>query len=254
MPALTDMLIAIGARPQLVAVSSYDEQAEVKGLPRVGALIDPDVERIIALRPDLVLAYGSQKDLLTQLSRAAIPVFEYRHGGLSHIVATIRDLGARVGRRAEAETVAGNIERRIQAVSARTAAKEKPRVLLVFDREPGTLRGMFVSGGRGFLHDMLQAAGGVNVFADVQAESLQASAEIILTRKPDVIIELRATESSWSGGGKPEIDSWKAVSSVPAVRNQRVYLLIGTSLVVPGSLVADGVERMARVLHPELFK
>ena len=64
-PALTDMVIAMGGRPQLAAVSSYDIAPEVQGLPRVGALLDPDVERIISLRPNLVLVYGSQTDLMT---------------------------------------------------------------------------------------------------------------------------------------------------------------------------------------------
>jgi iron complex transport system substrate-binding protein len=253
-PALTDMLIAIGAQPQLVAVSSYDDDPQVKALPRVGALLDPDVERIIGLRPDLVLVYGSQQDLVTQLARASIPVYQYRHGGLAHVTATIRELGARVGRPARAEAVAAGIEERIAAVRRRTSVRPKPRTLLVFGREPGTLRGIYVSGGRGFLHDMLEAAGGANVFADTTTESVQASSELILARAPDVIIELRSNEEPSGPASRTEIDSWKALSSVPAVQNGRVHLLVGRSLNVPGPLVAEGVEQLARLLHPDIFK
>jgi iron complex transport system substrate-binding protein len=253
-PALTDMLIAIGAQPQLVAVSSYDDDPQVKALPRVGALLDPDVERIIGLRPDLVLVYGSQQDLVTQLARASIPVYQYRHGGLAHVTATIRELGARVGRPARADAVAAGIEERIAAVRRRTSVRPKPRTLLVFGREPGTLRGIYVSGGRGFLHDMLEAAGGANVFADTTTESVQASSELILARAPDVIIELRSNEEPSGPASRTEIDSWKALSSVPAVQNGRVHLLVGRSLNVPGPLVAEGVEQLARLLHPDIFK
>jgi ABC-type Fe3+-hydroxamate transport system substrate-binding protein len=253
-PALTDMVIAVGGRPQLAAVSSYDIAPEVEGLPRVGALLDPDVERIISLRPDLVLVYGSQTDLITQLGRASIPLYEYRHGGLAHIVATIRDLGTRIGRSAQAETLARSIETRIAGVRARTASQRKPRAMLVFGRERGTLRGIYASGGRGFLHDMLEAAGGVNVFADSATESAQVSAELILSRAPEVIIELRSTGMPTAAGRKAEIDSWNALASVPAVRNRRVHLLVGKELVVPGPLVADGVEAFARVLHPGIVK
>ena len=99
---------------RVVAVSSYDEYPpEVKTLPRVGALLDPDVERIIALRPDLVLLYGSQTDLMTQLQRAAIAYYEYRHGDLGTVTATIRALGARTGRANAAESLAATIERRL---------------------------------------------------------------------------------------------------------------------------------------------
>ncbi len=253
-PALTDMLMAIGARPQLVAVSSYDDDPQVKALPRVGALLDPDVERIIELRPDLVLVYGSQQDLVTQLARASIPVYQYRHGGLAHVTATIRELGARVGRPARANAVANGIEERIAIVKRRTSVGAKPRTLLVFGREPGTLRGIYVSGGRGFLHDMLEAAGGANVFADTTTESVQASSELILARAPDVIIELRSKEEPSGPASTAEIDSWKALSSVPAVRDGRVHLLVGKSLNVPGPLVAEGVEQLARLLHPDTFK
>jgi iron complex transport system substrate-binding protein len=249
-PALTDMVVAIGGRPQLAAVSSYDIAPEVKGLPRVGALLDPDVERIISLRPDLVLLYGSQTDLRTQLGRASIAMFEYRHGGLAHVVATIRELGKRIGRSQAADTLARSIETRIAAVRAKTAPLGKPRAMLVFGRERSTLRGIYVSGGRGFLHDMLEAAGGTNVFADSPTESVQVPAELILERAPEVIIELRSTEMPSAKERQAEIDSWNSLASVPAVRNQRVHLLIGTQLVVPGPLVADGVEQLVRLLHP----
>jgi iron complex transport system substrate-binding protein len=253
-PALTDIVVAIGGRPQLAAVSSYDDEPAVKELPRVGALLDPDVERIIALQPDLVLVYGSQHDLMTQLQRASIPFYEYRHGGLAHVMGTIRDLGKRIGRPAPAEVLARTIETRIGAVKAKTASLRKPKTMLVFGRERGTLRGIYVSGGRGFLHDMLEAAGGVNVFGDILTESVQVSTEQILARAPDVIIELRSTGALSQSGRKIEIDSWNPLSSVPAVRTKRVHLLVGKQLVVPGPLVADGVEEMARVLHPETFK
>ena len=97
-PAVTEMLFAIGAGPQVIAISSYDQDPpEVQRLPRVGALLDPDVERILSLRPDLVVTYGSQTDLKQQLDRASIPIFDYRHAGLADITATIRRLGAATG-------------------------------------------------------------------------------------------------------------------------------------------------------------
>ena len=252
-PNLTDILLAIGARSQLVAVSSYDDDPKVNDLPRVGALLDPDVERIISLRPDLVLVYGSQEDLVTQLARAQIPTFAYRHGGLPGVTETIRTLGARVGRAAPAAALAASIEQRIAEIRRRTANRAKPRTLLVFGREPGALRGIYVSGGRGFLHDMLDAAGGANVYADVSSESVQVSSEMILTRAPDVIIEIRSLPVS-AAAERQELDSWKSLAATPAVRAGRVYLLAGKSMNVPGPLVADGIERIARVLHPGAFK
>ncbi len=249
-PALTEMVFAIGGGDRVVAVSSYDDNPpEVRQLPRVGALLDPDVERIIALRADLVLLYGSQTDLIAQLTRASIPYFEYRHGGLDNVTGTLRALGRQLGRSQPAGAVADDIDRRIAALRARTSIYTKPRVMLVFSRERGTLRNIYASGGRGFLHELLGAAGGINVFADIDAESVQASSELILARAPDVILELRATDIPPPEQQALEMRSWRTLSSIPAVRNNRLHFLPGRSYVVPGPRVAEGAEAMAQLLH-----
>ena len=250
-PALTEMLYAVGAGPQVVAVSSYDEYPpDVNTLPRVGALLDPDTERIIALKPDLVITYGSQVDLQAQMKRATIATFDYRHAGLAHILVTMKELGVRTGHGAEADKAVAAIEARLAAVRARVAGKRRPKVLLVFSREPKTLRNMYVSGGRGFLHDMLEIAGGDDVFNDIDKESVQVSTETILARAPEVILELRPEEIP---GGQPmrdELASWSRLASVPAVRNKQVLFISGHAVTVPGPRVAESVERMAKALHP----
>jgi iron complex transport system substrate-binding protein len=254
-PALTEMLFAIGAGPQVVAVSSYDEfPPEVQSLPRVGALLDPDVERILALRPDLVVSYGSQTDLQGQLDRARIPVFGYWHAGLEGMFQTIAALGTATGHQADADRLARRLGAELDAVRARVRGRPRPRTLLVFERDPVTLRGIYVSGGRGFLHEMLDIAGGENVFADVLREAVQPSQEMLLTRAPDVIIEVRATGLLAAADAAEERKVWAQLASVPAVRTRRIYFLTGAHLVVPGPRVGQGTEAFARALHPDAFK
>jgi iron complex transport system substrate-binding protein len=252
-PALTEMLFAIGAGPQVVAVSSFDSfPPEVAHLPKVGALLDPDVERVLSLRPHLVAIYGTQTDLRRQLARASIAVFDYQHGGLADVAATLRALGARTGHGAGAERVAAELEERIAAVRARVATRPRPRVLLVFGREQESLRNIYASGGRGFLHDMLEAAGGANVFADVAQQSVQATTELVLARAPDVILELRERPDRTEADTAAARAAWGRLAAVPAVRSGRVLVLAGDGLVVPGPRVAAAVERMAAALHPEV--
>ncbi len=254
-PALTEMLFAIGAGPQVIAVSSFDEfPPQVKSLPRVGALLDPDMERILALRPDLVLSYGSQTDVQAQLSRANIRVFSYRHAGLNGIFTTLKDLGAAVGRAADADRLARDIRGGLDAIQARVRGRPKPKTLLVFERDPASLRSVYVSGGVGFLHDMLDIAGGVNVFADVARESVQPSVETMLARAPEVILEVRATGLLAAADVAQAKRVWGALASVPAVKQGRIEILTGEHLVVPGPRVVQGTEAFARALHPEAFK
>lgn len=255
-PALTEMLFAIGAGPLVVGVGSYDEfPPEVKSLARVGALLDPDMERMLSLRPDLVLIYGSQSDLQTQLTRAGVRTYNYRHAGLEGVFRTIDELGTLLERKADADRVARDLRAQIDAVAERVKGRRRPRTLLVFERDPASLRGLFVSGGRGFLHDVLEASGGTNVFADVDRESVQPSLETLLARAPEVIVEVQA--SGVFGPEKPaagQPDVWSALASVPAVKERRIHRLVGQYLVVPGPRLGRATEAVARVLHPEAFK
>jgi cobalamin transport system substrate-binding protein len=252
-PALTEMLFAIGAGPQVVGVSSYDDFPEpVKSLPKVGALLDPDMERILSLRPTLVITYGSQTDIERQLERTNIRTFSYRHAGLAGLLRTMHDLGDAVGRTKDADRVVQDLQSRLDGIKTRVSSQRPVRTLLVFERDPGSLRGVFVSGGVGFLHDMLVVAGGTNVFADVPRESVQPSMETILARAPDLILEIRPTGVAPADIPR-ERRTWDTLSSIPAVRKGRVQILTGDYLVVPGPRVAQATEAMARAIHPEAF-
>jgi len=249
-PAVTEVLFAIGAGNEVVGVSSYDTYpAEVKSRARVGALIDPDVERILSLKPDLVVVYNSQTELITRLDRVRIPTFRYEHAGLADITSTIRSLGQRLDRGAQAEAVAARIERDLEAIRRSVAGKPRPRTALLFEREPGTLRNIYASGGIGFMHDMLEAAGGEDVFADVKRQSVQATAELLLTRAPDIIVEVH-TFDRWSEDRiARERGVWNALPSLPAVRSGRIYVLQDERLAIPGPRVAEAVKLLADVLH-----
>ena len=157
------------------------------------------------------------------------------------------------GHTSEADRVAGAIEARLADLRARTGGLTRPRVLLVFGREPRSLRNIYASGGVGFLHDMLEAAGGDNVFADVQRESVQLTSEAILTSAPDVIIELTYDDRMTPDNQAAEVAVWNRLPAIPAVRNGRVHLLLGNQFVVPGPRMAEATAAIAQALHPDSF-
>jgi iron complex transport system substrate-binding protein len=253
-PAVTEMLYAIGAGDQVVAVGSFDRYPPaVAKLPRVGALLDPNLEKILSMRPDLVVVYGSQTDLRQQLERAGVPIFLYSHAGLDDVTQTMRQLGAKVGRGPEAERAAVALSGAIDRVRERIKGRARPRVVVVFGREAGALRGIYASGGVGFIHDMLEVAGGSNVFADVKKQSVQATTELILARQPDVILELRSSDVT-AADARAMREDWNAVSAVPAVRSGRVHIITDERTVIPGPRVAEGARLLAEALHPDAFK
>jgi iron complex transport system substrate-binding protein len=253
-PAVTEMLFAIGAGGRVVGVSSFDRHPpEVETRVRVGALVDPDLERILSLRPDLVVVYATQDELRAQLGRAGIASFVYQHRGLSDISTTMRELARVTGNTTEGTRAAAALDEAVERVRRTVASRPRPRTLLVFGRDPAALRNVYASGGVGFLHDALVAAGGRNVFEGVDRESVQASTEIILAKAPEVIVELRATALSDPGAAGESRAAWRRLPAVPAVRAGRIHVLRGDHLVSPGPRFARAVEELARALHPEAF-
>ena len=251
-PSATEMLFAMGAGDRVIAIGSYDRfPPESQTLPRVGGLIDPNVEEILQMKPDLVVMYGTQTELRRRLERAHIPCYPYQHKGLPDITETIRALGMRVGMDAAANALASRIERQLADIRGRVATSPRPKTLLVFGRERGALRNIDASGGLGFLHDMIETAGGADVLRDIHRQSVMMSNEMVLDRAPEVIIELRYSKDDVNDA---DISAWNRLGSIPAVRNHRVILLTGEEFVVPGPRVAAATERMARALHPEAFK
>ncbi len=254
-PSVTEMLFAVGAAPQMVGVSSYDDfPPEARKLPRVGALLDPNVERILSLKPDLVITYVSQTELEGQLKRAGIRVFSDRHGGIATILQTLRDVGLATGHAAEADRQAREIQSRLDAIRARVSGRPRPRTLMVFGRQPGTLQQLYAVGGLGFLHEMLELAGGDNLFTNIKRESVQPSHETLIARAPEVVLQLQAGRMLRTGEAEDARKTWSALASIPAVRNRRVLALNGDYLVVPGPRIAAAVEAFARALHPDAFR
>lgn len=254
-PSMTEALYAMGAGDAVVGVSTYDTYPpEVRSKPRVGALLDPDFERIIALKPTLVIAYATQTELIEKLSKVGLPIFSSRHAALSDVPASIRVLGQRIGRAEKGEAVALGIEQAVRDVRRLVAGRPRPRTALLFGREPGSLRGLHASAGYGFMHDMLEAAGGADIFADVQRESLQLTTEVLLARAPEVIIEAHPSPAWTPERVARERAVWNALPSLPAVKSNRVYILSDDRLASPGPRVAEGVRLLARTLHPDLFK
>lgn len=248
-PNVTEMLFAIGAGADVAGVSSFDHYPpEVASRTRVGGLVDPNIERILSLQPTLVVVYGSQTELKARLTRAGIPVFDYAHGSLGDVAATMRALGRRLGRAAAADAEAARIERELAAIRARVAPEPALRTLLVFGRESGAIRGIYVAGGSGFLNDLVAVAGGVNVFADVKRENLQISSEQVLARAPDAIVELHGAMTPATLATERRV--WQQLPGVPAVRTGRVHLLQGDFLTVPGPRVTEAARVIADALHP----
>jgi len=254
-PAVTEMLFALGAGDAVVGVSRFDRYPpEVSTRPSVGGLVDPDVERILALRPTLVVLYETQVELRTRLDRAGIQVFEYRHGSIADIFDTIDGLGARVDRAAEARALTRRMHDAIADVTTRVRQEPRVPTLFVVGRDPGALRHVYVAGGQAFLNELVDLAGGVNVFSDIAHPAAEVSTEQILARRPDVVVELWPNRKMDERTRQVEIAAWNSLSSVPAVRLHRIVEIADDRLAIPGPRLPQGLRTFAEALHPALLQ
>ncbi len=245
------MLFAIGAGPRVIAVSSFDHwPPEVAKLTRVGGLLDPDIERILSLKPDLLVADASQSEVLAKAKAAGIRVYPYTLGGIDNLARTMRELGRLMGTTQQADAAADAVDQRLNAIRKRVEGLPRPRTLLVFGREPGALRSIDVSGGVGFLHDIVQLSGGDNVFGREKREWVRVSVENIVAAAPEVVIELHYGYYLTPQRVQTEMAVWNSLTTIPAVRNHRVHLFEGDKFVVPGPRLVDAAAEIAKVIHP----
>jgi iron complex transport system substrate-binding protein len=241
LPHATDLIVAMGAADRLVARTNYDTAAGLRRLPSVGGGLDPSIEYIVSLRPDLVLSWpdGGSRNLVTRLGGFGVPVYTARNGRVADVRPTLERLGRLLGRETAADSLARAIERDIETVRASVAGRPPPSVLYVISWDP-----LMAAGGTTFIHDMITAAGGRNVFGDVRAPAPLVSLEEVLRRQPEAIVFPR------DAGVPTSLRSLPGWRDLRAVREGRVLAVEGSLLGRPGPQMGAAVQTLAAWLHP----
>ena len=253
-PAVTEMIFAMGDGARIVGVSNYDRfPPEVERIKKVGGLLDPDVEGIIALKPDLVIVYATQKELIQRLDRAHIPYFNYEHRALPDIITTIRAVGTRIGSAARGDAVALEMERSLAAIRASTSPCPSNHHAGVRPRSVDAAN-VYASGGYGSFTTCSKSPAVAMCSKTSSGSRCRRAPRMILTRRPDVIIDLKYGDSAKTIDIPRELEAWSALASVPAVKNRRVTILVGDEFVVPGPRVVVGTRKLAATLHPETIR
>jgi iron complex transport system substrate-binding protein len=246
-PNLTEIAYAMGAGDRLVGDTEYcDYPQEAKGVAKVGDTMHPSIERIIALKPQLVLvSTSSQLEAFTkQLNEQRIAVYVTNPRSLEEVFRSITTLGDLLGQRDRAAEVVLDLRRRADEVEKLMKSVKPIRVFYQVSGEP-----LYTIGREAYLTDLVRRAGGVSVTADVPGAFPRYSDEAALAARPEAIILP-------TGGSMGQANSTVAapLKNSPAVLSNRVYRITGDHLSRPGPRLLDGLEEMARALHPEAFK
>lgn len=248
-PNTTEMLAGVGAFSNVVAVSEYcSYPPEVRNLPRVGGWQTTHVEKIVALRPDLVLMTQAQEPFLAERLRAfSIPYTAVPSESLADVFAAIEMVGHATSHEAQAASLVRSTRESLDRIRTKAAALPHPSVLLCVNRTPGTLSELYVATAGSYLIDLIELTGGKSVVKPAKSGYGKVSKEAILALNPDVVIDL--VHSSKTPLGEQPLDAWKDLPELTAVRRGAIHPVDDPFVPHPSQFVTHTAELFFRLLH-----
>lgn len=251
-PGLTETIYAIGAGDRVVAVDAFSnypaEAAAVQ--PRLETYPSPSLETLVSLKPDVVLSMVESDDTVSALRRQGVRVLKLFPRDYDAGVATIRTLGRLFGQSATADGIAQDMLDRRDAVVAAVADAPAPRVYEELDATDATRP--FVAGPNGFYGQLIDLAGGSNVFGDLPGDFGQVGAESVIQRDPEVII-LTDSDLPFNPQTSDMVAARPGWDTITAVQNGAIYPVNSVYYTTFGPRMIIGLETLAARLHPDLF-
>ncbi len=241
-PSVVDIVYSLGAGTDVVAISDFTKYPkEALEKPSIGLPLNPSMEAIIALHPDLVLGSGDLNTLefAGHLERLGIPVFMVDPHGIEGIFASILSLGRVLDRETDAHNLVARLRTRMETVKARVAGKPKVRVLMAIWYDP-----VMTIGKGAFISELIEAAGGRSVTDDIAQEWPEVSLETIVSRQPDALLLMRGANITLD-----ELKTRPGWEHLKAVQQGRVYYTDGR-IQYPSPIAFDALEDLAKQLHP----
>jgi iron complex transport system substrate-binding protein len=237
-PSVTETLFALGLGDKIVGLTSYcDYPLEAKTKQSIGDTQRPSIEKIVALKPDLVIASTSSQleAFVRNLESAGIPVYVSNPRNLEETLKSIQAIGEITGAQKEAKELTDKLQSRIEQVHSRVSAKAKPRVFVMLGAEP-----LITVGGTSFISDLIAQAGGLSISADEKSDYPQYSLETVIARQPEIIF-LQAGDDKL-----PE-----RLKQTPAALNGRLFRVSEELMFRPGPRIVEGLEQIAAKIHPQ---
>lgn len=245
-PSLTELVFELKAGSRLVGrTTKCNIPVAAKDVTDIGSYGSPDFEKLMAVRPDLVLApkIGIRPEFIQHMKSLGIPVYVDDSSNIEEIEEVINNVGKLLEKKDEADHIVNDIRVRRNTIRKLTEGVEKATVLFVIGVRP-----LVVAGGRSFLGSLVKEAGGSNVAENTTVEYPKFSIEEVIRCDPDVILMLDK-----ECHGKECVDQWKDHSYLKAVKNKRVYELDADLMARPGVRTIEALEKLAPFLHPEIF-
>lgn len=250
-PSVTETLFAIGAGDRVVGVTDYcSYPGQVKDLPRIGALMNPNFEAMVALNPDLVVIREDQPEIGKRLQELGIETLALEQNSIDGIMESILVAGRALGTEAQATELHDILDAQIRKAQEAVSGRAKRRVLLVYGGmdQSVTERRVTIAGRNNVYDELIQLAGGTNAYEKVDQPAPSLTLEGVLALDPDVIVEL--------AGDSPTPDdalreAWAEAKDLRAVEQGNIVILRGEHVFIPGPRFVQTLADLTKALHPE---
>lgn len=246
-PSITEMLFALGLDEQIVGVTEFcDFPAAAAGKPKIG-YANPNLESLIALRPDMIVAPREfhRANVLAKLDELKIPVFLLEASSLENIFSHIHQLGRIFDRSPAAHALTKTMRERMAEISSRAEHLPRTRVLYVINSQP-----LITVGPGSYIHQMIALVGGINIASGASTAYPRLTMETVLKEDPEILIFPRGSVETVP---RSQQEEWRRWTSLTAVQQNRLREVSANALNRPGPRVMEGLEELARVIHPEAF-
>jgi iron complex transport system substrate-binding protein len=241
-PSITDTVYALGRGDDIVGITDYTKYPlEAKQKPSVGGVINPSLEKLVSLKPDLVLAIGdlNSSDLVRSIEHLGIPIFVIYPHGVEGIYRSIGSIGKAINQEAQASALVAHLQERERAVRQRVAGKKVPTVLFLVWTDP------IITAGRGaFITELIDIAGGKSVSDDLPNEWPRVSFEAIIARQPEYLLLVRGSPASLE-----TLQQQAAWRRLGAVKKGKAFYA-DDRIDFPSPLAFDALEDLAKQFHP----
>lgn len=249
-PSNTEIIFALGLADKVVAVTDYcNYPPEAKEKPSIGGFSTPNIEKIVALSPDLIVAAAyHQKTVIPNLEARGLTVFALAPKNANEVLQTITLTGEITGVEKEASRLVADMSKRIKAITDKTnnlSEAQRPRVFYATTAEP-----LYSVGSNNLIHELITSAGGINIFQSLSG-TITVSLEAVIQSNPQVIVT-----GSQMGGAMPAFEFMKTdnrLRGIDARVNNRIYEIDVDTISRPGPRLVDALEQLARMIHPEIF-
>jgi len=233
-PNLTELVYDIGAQDQLVGDTDFCKfPPDAKKKEKIGGWINPNFEKIVSLKPDLVLALTFDEKAIFTLKKLKIPMAIFNCDRVQNILENYNQMGRLLGHEVQAKAAQQSLMKRLDKIKQKAKGRKPLSVLFVIGRTPGTIEQVYAVGNKNFINELIEMAGGINVMADAMTDYPMVSKEELIHRDPDLIVD-SILSHDLKGGELDKRNAWAQMLTLKAVQQKHVYYFLNEDFLIPG--------------------